>query len=202
MNPTAAGLAALSAKIHDMFPWSEWEGQCHAVATLAAQVHPNLRVRRGMWLGPILEKSRFYGRPFTQHSWCVLTGNNPAILDPTRVFFRHGYSGGPVELVLVNPGDPDYQHYDTFALRTSYRFNRAPGELTRGDELGVLLDTETEKEITALLGREKPWGRWELGWIVKHPDLTEGGRRQLVLALEQKGAGALVPIDIHKWVHE
>lgn len=193
-------LRELHSKMEKEIPSKEWESRCHEIATLAADIDPRLRVRRGCWVGPFHQLSRFHKRLFTQHSWCVLNENRDFIVDPTQMFFTDPVAArrGQLEIQTYDPSERFWHFYDLCGIRVHFALNSRPKE--SGEIIVIHWDKDTQDEVRKILEDEtsccNQWGAWDLKWALMHPELSWGGRMTLARHLLKTEYKALVPIDI------
>jgi len=171
-------------------PTSEWEGQCYAIACIAAPLVGGEAVY-GHWLGNVSSNgywAAYKDLAVIRHGWVVLPNGN--LLDPTRWSFEavapyiwEGHSGFPYD-----PGGQRLRREVRSAPPTPWG-NVIHLNLSRKvqSHLGRILEIEwTKGDLTAL----------ELGWLACAPlDDLEPYAPEFFQALIEANLGAFIPID-------
>jgi len=171
-------------------PTSGWEGQCYAIACIAAPLVGGEAVY-GHWLGNVSSDgywAAYKDLSVIRHGWVVLPNGN--LLDPTRWSFE-------AVAPYIWEGPPGLP-YDPGGQRLRKEFRRDPPE-PQGNTIHLNLSQKVQSYLGGMLGIEWTKGDLtaiELGWLANAPlDDLEPHAPEFFQALIEESLGAFIPID-------
>jgi len=177
-------------------PVDQWPGRCTVVVSrcLEAGVVTGRNVY-GIWDGPILPVSRFYGRPFTHHGWVKMPDGR--VFDPTRWCFGDG-----APYLWCGMAD---EWYDEAGARTNMQLR---GPLPEAGRKTVSLKIRNAAN-QQFLQSELKIRRWsgavsppQLSWVLKTPPTLLPDPKSLYEDLQQARLLGLVGIDYQNQILE